>query len=514
MTVSRRSRRKPPQSDPEERLRALGLDASPTARRLRARIPRASTEPSPEEAVPSAPYAIGEAITPYRPGPARPTPAELWSATPEPRGPAARGGQGDTEGPEEAPTVRLRLDRRARRPSPRTPPAQSPWREPPPRGEPEDGWAPADEAPRSDTHAKEPSSTSPDANGERETTPPAQVRGEGPGHLSRVTRADRDKHPASVSWNGDSGHGPADPPEQEQQNGPRPRSGGGTRDGRGGRPSSDGRSEGSGPEPPSAEEPEGPSGGRHRRRPEAARPPSGYTELDPDAPGTVLDRVAERWGPQASLSRRAVAALLVLGLIAVAGAFLVLRERPGEVTVPELVNQSAAAGQGQGDHASTVPDGAGQAPGSEGGGPDAAPSGDVVVHVGGEVAEPGIYTMPAGSRVADAVEEAGGPLPDADLDLVNLARTLNDGERILVGVPQAEGEAGAGPEGSGSLVNLNQAGQAELETLPGIGEKKAQKIIRHRESLGGSFGSVEDLLGVDGIAEKTFSSLEPLVTVG
>lgn len=332
--------------------------------------------------------------------------------------------------------------------------------------------------------------------------------------FSQVTRADREKHPASASWNGDSGHGPADPPDQEQENGPRPRGGRRTRNGRWGRPSSDSRSEGSGPEPRLGEEPEGPSGGRHRRRPEAVRPPSGYTELDPEAPGAVLDRVAERWGPQTSLSRRAVVALLVLGLLAVAGAFLVLRERPGEVTVPELVNQSATAGQDPGDQVSTVPDGAGQAPGGEGGGPDAAPSGDVVVHVGGEVAEPGIYTMPAGSRVADAVEEAGGPLPDADLDLVNLARTLTDGERILVGVPQAEGETGAGPEGSGSLVNLNQAGQAELETLPGIGEKKAQKIIRHRESLGGSFSSVEDLLGVDGIAEKTFSSLEPLVTVG
>ncbi|WP_234004157.1 helix-hairpin-helix domain-containing protein, partial [Nocardiopsis sp. SBT366] len=255
---------------------------------------------------------------------------------------------------------------------------------------------------------------------------------------------------------------------------------------------------------PGSERP--PGGGDHRSL-AAARPPSGYTELSPEGPGSVLERVAERWGSTSALSRRAVVALLVLGLLAVAGAFLAVRDRPEEVTVSELSDQASPVGHDTAEQAASGDEsGTGEA--------SAEPGGDVVVHVGGEVSEPGLYTMPAGSRVADAVEEAGGPLPEADLDLVNLARPLTDGERVLVGIPQPDGGSGDGPEGSGPLVNLNLAGQSELETLPGIGQKKAQQILAHRESLGGSFSGVEDLLGVDGIAEKTFRNLEPHVTVG
>ncbi|QVJ03335.1 ComEA family DNA-binding protein [Nocardiopsis eucommiae] len=229
--------------------------------------------------------------------------------------------------------------------------------------------------------------------------------------------------------------------------------------------------------------------------------------MTPEAPDSVLDRVAERWGARSSLSRRAVVALLVLGVLAVAGALLVVRDRPEEVVVTELASQASPAGRDGAEQPGSGDDDAGSGAAEE-------PGADVVVHVGGEVVRPGLYTMPGGSRVADAVEEAGGPLPEADLDLVNLARPLTDGERVLVGVPQPDGASGEGPEGGGPLVNLNLAGQSELETLPGIGQKKAQQILAHRESLGGTFGSTEDLLGVDGIAEKTFRSLEPHVTVG
>lgn len=462
MTASRRSRRTPPLSAPEERLRTLGLDASPAARRLRARIPRASSEPAPGVSVPRAPYAVGEAETPYlleapyrpdtpspRPGrtghwssPSPPGP--LWNGAPASPAPAesatsapAKSDAADEWALETAPTVRLRPDARTALPEHESPPPQSPWKEPP------------------------------------------------------LPEGDREEHTSSNHGDGGSGRDSVDSPDNDP---------------------------GRAPDPPPKNQPEEAASGRHRRRPEAVRPPSGYTELDPEAPGSVLDRAAERWVSHASLSRRAVVTLLVLGLLAVAGTFLALRERPGEVTVPELVNQAAPASQDPDDPASAGADGGGEAPGGAGGGSDAAePDGDVVVHVGGEVAEPGLYTMPAGSRVADAVEEAGGPLPEADLDLVNLARTLTDGERVLVGVPQPEGGSGdgqAGSAGSGSLVNLNLAGQAELETLPGIGQKKAQQILTHREALGGSFSSIEDLLGVDGIAEKTFKTLEPHVTVG
>ncbi|WP_017587513.1 helix-hairpin-helix domain-containing protein [Nocardiopsis ganjiahuensis] len=479
MTASRRSRRHPPLSAPEERLRTLGLDSSPTARRLRARIPRAPSEPGPGAAVPRAPYAVGEATAPYRPEPRRPTPAELWGSP----GTAGRDRRADHEereepespaleepDPEEVPTVRLLPGGGPARSEPESPPPQSPWKEPPRTRTGRDG--------RADPPSPAPSQGGSGLSGPGGKGSPAERGSDsGPGHGS-----------GSGTGRGSesgTGHGSADPPDLAA---------------------------GPGSDPPAGKEPEGPSGGRHRRRSEAVRPPSGYTELDPGEPGSVLDRVAERWGPRASLSRRAVAALLVLGLLAVAGTFLVLRERPSEVTVPELVSQAAPAGQEpSGPAGGPAADGPG--PEDEGAGAD-APGGDVVVHVGGEVAEPGLYTMPAGSRVADAVEEAGGPLPEADLDLVNLARTLTDGERILVGVPQPEGGPGDGPAGSGAPVDLNLAGQAELETLPGIGPKKAQQILAHREALNGSFSSVEDLLGVDGIAEKTFRTLEPLVTVG
>ncbi|MFE1079523.1 helix-hairpin-helix domain-containing protein [Nocardiopsis alba] len=192
--------------------------------------------------------------------------------------------------------------------------------------------------------------------------------------------------------------------------------------------------------------------------------------------------------------------LLVLGAVAVVIAFLTLRETPREVPELEPVSRASA------EELEAAP---------EGGSPSTAPEpeGEVVVHVGGEVAEPGLYTMPAGSRVADAVEEAGGARADTDLDLLNLARPLADGERILVGVEEEHTVDGASGE-AGGPIDINRAGETELRTLPGIGEKRARQILAHREALGGSFGSVDDLLGVEGIAERTLENLRPHVTAG
>lgn len=237
------------------------------------------------------------------------------------------------------------------------------------------------------------------------------------------------------------------------------------------------------------------------------RPPSGYQEYDLDRSRPWAERLANMWGPDATLSRRAVVALFVVGAIAVSVALFVLRDRPETVRAPEMVPQSAPADD------SEESSGAG---GAENDAPEvesakADPEEDLVVHVGGEVEEAGLYTLPPGSRVSDAVEAAGGAVPEADLDLLNLARPLVDGEQILVGLPQPEG--GPAPSGAESSVSLNQADQAELETLPGIGEKKATAILAHREALGGSFTSVEDLLDVKGIGPSTFEELEPLVTL-
>ena len=154
----------------------------------------------------------------------------------------------------------------------------------------------------------------------------------------------------------------------------------------------------------------------------------------------------------------------------------------------------------------------------------------LLVHVAGAVAHPGLVRVPAGARVAEAIAAAGGGLPDADLDRLNLAAKVADGQRIPVakiGAPGAtatvDGSAtgvdtSAGGSGSGSgtstggPVDLNTATETQLETLPGIGPSFAAAIIRERERRGG-FTSVDQLRDVRGIGEKRFAELKPLVSV-
>ncbi|MCK9873417.1 ComEA family DNA-binding protein [Nocardiopsis dassonvillei] len=256
-----------------------------------------------------------------------------------------------------------------------------------------------------------------------------------------------------------------------------------------------------------------PAGGRHRR-PE--RPPSGYAEFDPEPSGSLLERLARRWPPRAALSRRAVIVLAVLGALAVV-VVLTLYHRPTTVPAPEMVTRAAPVTAAEGDGTQSPA----REAGTEAGGADtgeaggAAPEEELVVHVGGEVSDPGLYTLPSGSRVADAVEEAGGALPDADLDLLNLARPLVDGEQVLVGVPvpAGAGVTEGGPQDTGGLVDINRADRALLETLPGIGTVIADNIVSYREEHG-PFRSVDDLVNVDRIGDKTLADLEPHVTVG
>jgi competence protein ComEA len=133
-----------------------------------------------------------------------------------------------------------------------------------------------------------------------------------------------------------------------------------------------------------------------------------------------------------------------------------------------------------------------------------------VVHVTGLVNEPGIVTLPAGSRVVDAVEAAGGANDDADLSVLNLARQVGDGEQIVVSddpppaVPPAEQQPTA--------INLNTATIEQLETLPGVGPAIGGRIVEWRETHG-YFTTVDELLEVSGIGERTFADIEPLVTV-
>ena len=129
-------------------------------------------------------------------------------------------------------------------------------------------------------------------------------------------------------------------------------------------------------------------------------------------------------------------------------------------------------------------------------------AGSVIVDVRGEVAQPGLVTLPAGSRVADAIEKAGGAT--GSTDGVNLARVLVDGEQVVVGAKAT----GAGDDGR---VSLNTADAAALDALPGIGPVLAQRIVDWREAQG-PFASVDALGDVPGIGPSLLGRLTPLVT--
>ena len=148
------------------------------------------------------------------------------------------------------------------------------------------------------------------------------------------------------------------------------------------------------------------------------------------------------------------------------------------------------------------------------------------MHVSGEVNSPGLVEVEAGSRVADAVQAAGGFSPDAETGSVNLARVLADGEQVVIArhVDQAEAQAQAGQatqraaapssgsSGASGLVNINTASEAELVSLPGIGEATAAKIVADRQA-NGMYKTVEDLKRVSGIGDKKFESLAGLICV-
>ncbi|HEX2176174.1 MAG TPA: ComEA family DNA-binding protein [Nocardioidaceae bacterium] len=229
-----------------------------------------------------------------------------------------------------------------------------------------------------------------------------------------------------------------------------------------------------------------------------------------------------------------VVALTLAAAMAVA-AWLLVRSAPEQL--PRRASwalppgQSAAMGSaqrfgvvptGDGLSRSAVPAAAPAAVGPAPGAAATASPGRLVVHVAGRVRRPGVVELPAGSRVIDAIEAAGGARPGARLGALNLARLVVDGEQIAVGVPAAaSAPAAAGatlsatpslPGTVASLVNLNTASQADLEELPGVGPVTATSIIEWRTQHGG-FSSVDELIEVSGIGDVTLAELRDLVTV-
>lgn len=137
---------------------------------------------------------------------------------------------------------------------------------------------------------------------------------------------------------------------------------------------------------------------------------------------------------------------------------------------------------------------------------------EVVIHVAGAVEVSGVYRLPEGSRVIDALEAAGGGREDADIHALNLADILIDGQRYYVPTLEETSTQGGGFSGSvAGKVNINRATQTELETLPGIGPTLAQRIISYREGQG-PFQRSEDLKKVSGIGDKTFEGLKDLIS--
>jgi competence protein ComEA len=159
---------------------------------------------------------------------------------------------------------------------------------------------------------------------------------------------------------------------------------------------------------------------------------------------------------------------------------------------PVEVGSGGRAGKGQGRDASAPPRGP-------------------YVHVAGAVRRPGLYRLEGGARVAAAVRRAGGPAGDANLNLINLAARLQDGQQVVVPANAAPGGASAGPTAPDAPISLGSATVEQLDELDGIGPTLAERIVSHRQASGG-FSSIDQLAEVDGIGEKRLEALKAALT--
>ncbi|MEU7277275.1 ComEA family DNA-binding protein [Streptomyces sp. NPDC045431] len=253
--------------------------------------------------------------------------------------------------------------------------------------------------------------------------------------------------------------------------------------------------------------------------PAAAGPAAPETGTETGTASAEPRGARERWWPalrdrlplwlqlRCGVEPRALAALAVVLVVAalVAGRYF-WAGRPEAVHAPEVVGAAEPA--------------AAPTPGTAGPPVPTASPPAVVVDVSGKVRRPGVLRLPAGSRVADALHAAGGVRPGTDVSGLNRARVLMDGEQVLVGVTPAPAGpvSGSGPGGASGQagaagagpVSLNTATVEQLDALPGVGPVLAQHIVDYRTRHGG-FRSVDELREVNGIGDRRFSDLQPLV---
>lgn len=138
---------------------------------------------------------------------------------------------------------------------------------------------------------------------------------------------------------------------------------------------------------------------------------------------------------------------------------------------------------------------------------------EVIVNVAGKVENPGVYKLPLGSRVVDAINLAGNQLKGVDISDINLARVLVDGEQILVGTPPSvAGKKAAAKISASNPLDLNRATIAQLDTLPGIGPVTAQRILDYRSKVG-RINSVDELKKISGLGGAKFEEIKNLLRV-
>jgi competence protein ComEA len=231
--------------------------------------------------------------------------------------------------------------------------------------------------------------------------------------------------------------------------------------------------------------------------------------LPPDGPRARVRAVLAGAGRQ----RVAVA---LLALVALAGAGIVWARATPRLAGPASQDAAASADQ-------TLPRAVRGTSGTGGVGAGAGSAGAtgssdrVAVHVAGRVRHPGLVRLPAGSRVQDAIRAAGGATSGADLDAINLARKLTDGEQVRVPgpgdpAPPPPPDAAAGPATPSTPLDLNTATVEQLDTLRGGGEGTAGRIVASRSAH--PVPTVEELPEVPGIGQRRFDQLKDLVTVG